>query len=364
MKKKCSMMILPIVSLTGGILGVGVYLFLKQPSFGKLPAGERLERIGRSPNYRAGRFVNQVPTRMWSGDKSRWHLFWKMLFSNRNQVRPKQAMPVIPTDVRQIPDPQNALVWFGHSSCWLQIDGKHILVDPVFCQAAPVSFINKPFAGTDIFHPEKMPDIDVLIITHDHWDHLDYQTVKSLQGKVRSVVCPLGVGAHFEYWGYEKNRLCELDWSEQTEYEGLTIHCLPARHFSGRGTIPNKTLWASFLIEAPSLTIYIGGDGGYGPHFRSIGQRFPKIDWAILENGQYSENWKFIHTLPNQLESIVSDLKARHVVTVHHSKYALSQHSWQEPLQNAENLRAKVHGEVWLPLIGEIVPLDGHTPPR
>ena len=341
---------------------LGVCCFLAQPSFGRNPSGDRLERIRRSPNYRDGMFRNQMSTPVMTNKKSRWQALWEFVFADRKGFRPETALPVVQTDCRQLPDTGNLMVWFGHSSYLLQVDGKRILVDPVFHAAAPVSFVNRPFAGTDIFHTEDMPDKDLLLITHDHWDHLDYQTVTELREKVGRVVCPLGVGAHFEYWGYRTEQLVELDWEEQIPYDSLIIHCLPARHFSGRGLTSNKTLWGSFLIESPSLTLYLGGDGGYGPHFKRIGRRFPKIDWAILENGQYNEDWRFIHTMPEQLGQVVSDLNARHVVTVHHSKYALSRHLWDAPLKTARRLKEEVEACVCMPVIGEILSLDINQP--
>lgn len=345
------------------VLGVaGVLSFLAQPSFGKLPSGERLERIQRSPNYRNGMFCNQIPTPMMTGEKSRWQALWDFVFGSREGLRPDKVVPVVRTNLKQLPRELNLMVWFGHSSYLLQVDGKRILVDPVFHAAAPVSFVNRPFAGTDIFHTEDMPDIDLLVITHDHWDHLDYQTVTELREKVGKVVCPLGVGAHFEYWGYPKGQLVELDWGEEFRYDSLVVHCLPSRHFSGRGLSSNQTLWASFLLESESLTLFLGGDGGYGPHFRKIGKRFPSIDWAILENGQYSKDWKYIHILPEQLEKIISELNAKRVVTVHHSKYALSTHPWDEPIKTAKFLRDRKKQNIFLPRIGEVLLLDTNRP--
>ena len=251
------------------------------------------------------------------------------------------------------------LVWFGHSSYLIQTGGKRILVDPVFCMASPVSFVNKPFKGTDIYKPEDMPDIDYLIISHDHWDHLDYNTVKKLRDRIGTVICPLGVGEHFEYWGFNKKQIVELDWNEDSSLEtGFKVYCLPARHFSGRGLSSNQSLWASFLLQAPSQNIYIGGDGGYDTHYAEIGERFPNIDLAILENGQYNEEWKLIHMMPEQMSQAAKDLNAKKILTVHHSKYALARHPWDEPLQNAENMRNHDSLNVLIPEIGEIVKLE------
>ncbi len=213
-----------------------------------------------------------------------------------------------------------------HSSYLLQVDEKRILVDPVFCMASPVSFVNKPFRGTEIYSPDDMPDIDYLVISHDHWDHLDYHTVKQLKGRIGKVVCPLGVGEHFEHWGFDKSRIIELDWKESaTLSQQFIIHCLPSRHFSGRGLTPNQTLWASFLLETPDRKIFIGGDGGY--------------------------------TMPSLLEQTIKDLGVHRVLTVHHSKYALARHRWDEPLKNARNLSRNDSLTILMPVIGEVVNL-------
>ena len=185
-----------------------------------------------------------------------------------------------------------------------------------------------------------MPQCDWLLITHDHWDHLDYQGVKELKSSIQKVLFPLGVGEHFERWGYPDVMLTELDWQESTDLgDGFTLYCLPARHFSGRGLKRNQSLWASFLLKTPSgRQIYIGGDSGYGPHFSEIGQKFPGIDLAILENGQYNADWAQIHTLPAELPKACRDLGAKEVITVHHSKYTLSKHPWDEPRRNEDAL--------------------------
>ena len=180
-----------------------------------------------------------------------------------------------------------------------------------------------------------------------------------LKERTGKVVCPLGVGEHFEYWGFDKSRLVELDWFEDAGLdEGFLIHCLPSRHFSGRFLKSNQSLWASFLIETPSQKIYMGGDGGYDTRFAEIGKKYPGIDLAILENGQYNEDWKYIHTMPAYLAQAAEDLKAEKYLTVHHSKFALARHRWDEPLRNAVNLKEKDSLDVLMPVIGEITYLN------
>lgn len=350
--------ILLVIVAVFALIGI---VFINQSSFGKLPQGKRLERIRQSPHYKDGAFQNLHETVMMTSDKSRFRSILDFLFRKVEGLRPEKEIPVIKTNLRGISNNKDVLVWFGHSSYLIQIDGKRILVDPVFCMGSPVSFINKPFPATYTYQPNDMPDIDYLVITHDHWDHLDYQTIMQLKDRIRKIICPLGVGEHFEYWGFEEDQLIELDWYENSTSDneaGLSIHCLPARHFSGRGLTANQTLWGSFLIETSSKKIFIGGDGGYDTHFEEIGNRYPGIDLAILENGQYNEDWKYIHTMPSELNRVAKDLKARKILTVHHSKFALAKHRWDEPIMNVRKMIETDSLNVLNPVIGEVVNID------
>lgn len=351
-----------IVLTVFSVLAIAVIIFINQPDFGRMPRGERMEKIKLSPNYRDGQFQNLHVTPMLTSDKGRIRNFLDFLFRKEKDLRPEKELPVVKTDLQQLKRDQDLLIWFGHSSYLVQTDGKRILVDPVFRMAAPLSFLNRPFKGTEVYQPEDIPEIDYLVISHDHWDHLDYQTVMVLKNRIGKVICPLGVGEHFEYWGFEKDRIIELDWNENTATDdGFTIYCLPARHFSGRGLSPNQTLWASYLVQTPSQKIYIGGDGGYDTHFVRIGEQFPGIDLAILENGQYDRNWKYIHLMPPYLVRAAQDLKAKRLLTVHHSKYALAKHPWEEPLTNALKAAENDSLKVILPMMGEPIDLKDTT---
>lgn len=358
-KKRKKHMVISIILGVVLVVGAAVLVLMNQASFGRLPRGERLERINRSPQYRKGEFQNEHPTELMTSGKGRLRTMWEFLFSKPCGVVPDTPVAAIKTSLQNLAQGADAMVWFGHSSYLLQLSGKRILVDPVFCTAAPVSWVNKPFKGTDIYKPEDMPEIDFLVITHDHWDHLDYQTIRRLKNRIRKIVCPLGVGEHFEYWGFDKADLIELDWHEEAlPAEGFAIHCLPARHFSGRGLRSNQTLWASFLIETPSNNVYIGGDSGYDTHFAEIGNQYPDIRLAILENGQYNENWRYIHTLPRYLGQAAKALNAKKIVTVHHSKYALSNHPWDEPLKNELDVARQDSLPLVVPVIGQVIPLQ------
>lgn len=289
-----------------------------------------------------------------------WATMYDFLFERQERNRPDHALPAVKTDLKALDPKENLLVWFGHSSYLIQADGLRILVDPVFETASPLPFFNRPFEGTDLYKPEDMPGIDLLVITHDHWDHLDYGTVTKLRDRTGRVVCPLGVGEYFEYWSFDPQRITELDWGEQVALGGgFTVYCRPARHFSGRTFRANRTLWASFVVETPSQRIFLGGDGGYDTHFADVAREFPNLDVAVLEDGQYSEDWRYIHMLPADLKRAVEDLGARRVFPVHNSKYALARHPWDEPLNNAAALAAEnPEAGIVLPRIGEPVRLD------
>lgn len=361
MKHKKIKMTLLIVLAALGALAVAGCIVLRRPVFGGTPGGERLARIMRSPNWHDGQFHNRLPTPVMTDSGGGFLAgMYEFLFASRPVVTPPAPLTMARRDLRHLPADRDLYVWFGHSSYLLSLHGTSVLVDPTFCAAAPFSFANRAFAGTDRYRPADMPAvIDYLVITHDHYDHLDYETVRQLRPRVRRVICPLGVGAHFERWGYRPGLITELDWDETaTGPDGTRFHCLTARHFSGRTLRRNTTLWASFLVETGGVRIFLGGDSGYGPHFQQIGTRFGRIDLAILENGQYDSRWAHIHTLPHQLGREAVELRARQVVTVHHSKYALARHPWDEPLRNELRARDAYDLHLIVARLGDITPLS------
>ena len=341
------------------ITGLAGILFLNQASFGRIPQGKRLERIMHSPHYDGKQFVNEVKTVTMTGDKNIFAVWRDFLFGDKSLTVPDKAMEVVRTDSKKLPRDRDWIVWFGHSSYLMNLSGKTILVDPIFYKASPVSFVNKMFKGTDVYKPADMPDIDFLVITHDHWDHLDYQAVTELEPRVKRVVTALGVGEHFEYWKYPVEKLVELDWRESADLGGgFNVTATPARHFSGRDLHQNKTLWASFVFKTPKRTIWIGGDSGYGPHFAEIGEKFQNIDLAILENGQYNKDWALIHTMPEFLGKEMKELNAARYMTVHHSRFCLSRHPYAEPLENARRAAEESGKPVLMPQMGDVTYLE------
>jgi L-ascorbate metabolism protein UlaG (beta-lactamase superfamily) len=337
-------------------------------AFGKAPAGARLDRMRRSPNYNGDRFENLVPTEVTVKGTS----FFKMLREFRNRPAdtvPAGRVPSVKTDLRALPDEGVWLVWFGHSSYLLKVEGMTILVDPVFSgNASPVSFFAKAFPGTEVYGVGEMPEIDILLLTHDHYDHLDYKTVKVLAEMAGRVCTSLGVGAHLEYWGVAKEKIVELDWWESWEWEGLMLTAAPARHFSGRGFKRGGTLWSSFVLKGRGHSLYLGGDSGYEQHFREIGERCGPFELAILECGQYGKNWPYIHMMPEQTVQAALELRAAALMPVHWGKFTLALHPWDEPVRRLVAAFAKAPAaegkglRLATPLIGQPVKVGGPYP--
>ena len=328
---------------------------------GKLPSGKYLEKIKQSPNYNGRGFQNLTETPMKPQDVS----YWKMIIEfmkKRKDAAPPSPIPFVKTDLSDITStsPSPVIVWFGHSSYLLRFGNKNFLVDPVFSgNAAPLSFMVKAFKGSNEYNVDDMPHIDYLILTHDHYDHLDYKTIRKLKKKVSRVVCSLGVTSHLKYWGYPTEKIAEFDWwQSEALFDDVKITAAPARHFSGRGLKRNQTLWSSFILESGSHKIYIGGDSGYESHFAEIGNKHGPFDLAILEAGQYNTMWPYIHMMPEETVQTTIDLKAKSLLPVHWGKFSLSLHPWNEPIKRiviaAQSLNVPVH----TPLIGKPLFLD------
>ena len=334
---------------------VGINLFLQQEQFGKRPTGMRLELIKNSPNYKNNAFQNLSHTPSLTEGVSMYAVLKEFVFNKNEFKKPSQNIPTTKTDLLQLNPLENVVVWFGHSSYFIQIDGKKILVDPVLSEnASPLSFTTKAFEGTNVYTTDDFPEIDYLFISHDHWDHLDYKTIMKLKSKIQMVICGLGTGAHFEHWGFDTDSIIEKDWNETiTLEEGFEVHTVPARHFSGRSFIRNKALWMSFVLQTPSSKLFIGGDSGYDSHFAEIGKQFGPFDLAFLENGQYDKSWKYIHMAPNEVLQAASDLKAKALFPVHSSKFTLANHNWNEPLSKITELAQTSEIKLITPLIGE-----------
>jgi L-ascorbate metabolism protein UlaG (beta-lactamase superfamily) len=342
------------------VLALAVYLFMQQPQFGKAPSGARLKRILGSPNYRDGSFQNINHTPQLAEGETMLKVMKKFIFGKKERNKPQDQVPSQKTNLKTLSPHENVLIWFGHSSYFMQIDGKKILVDPVLSgSASPIKMTTKSYPGSDVYTVEDFPEIDCLFISHDHYDHLDYNTIVQLKSKVSLVVTGLGTGAHLEYWGYDATKIIEKDWNEQADLgDGFVATLVPARHFSGRTFKRNQALWTSFVLQTPSKKIFIGGDSGYDTHFAKIGADFGPFDLALLESGQYNESWKYIHMLPEQIVPAAIELKAKVLMPVHWGKFSLANHAWDEPVTKVFANAAKQNLPLLTPMIGEKVNLD------
>jgi len=347
--------VLMVIAIVIGTLLMAVILFLQQVKFGKLPAGERLKKIEASPNYKDGSFQNQSVTPDLAEGVSYYTVFKEFFFNKSKREKPVKPLPSQKHDLLHLDPKKNVIVWFGHSSYFMQVDGKTILVDPVFSGAAsPVSFTTNAFAGADVYGVEDLPEIDYLFISHDHWDHLDYETVLKLKGKVKKIITGLGTGQHFERWGFDLSKIEERNWNETIDLgDGFVVHTTPARHFAGRGLKRNTALWMSFVLKTPNLNIYLGGDSGYDTHYKTIGDQYGPFDLAILECGQYNEYWKYIHMMPEETVKAAQDLRAKKLMPVHWAKFSLALHDWDEPIKRVTAEAKKQNMPLVTPMIGQ-----------
>lgn len=345
-------------------------------TFGKNPSGTALEKIAHSPNYHDGGFKNITETMMMAEKTSFIKLTWRFINKPKNTVPPK-SLPFVKSDLKLITNDKPVIIWFGHSSYLIRINGKNILVDPVFSgHAAPFSFAARSFPGTDIYTTEDFPDIDLLILTHDHYDHLDYPTLLKLKSRTKKIYTSLGVGSHLQYWGIDPAIITELGWwdnrlfAEDTSISSvestspIEFIAAPARHFSGRSFIRNKTLWSSFILKTPEYRIYIGGDSGYDTHFKTIGEKYGPFDIALLEAGQYNIAWPQIHMMPEETVQAAVDLKAKILLPVHWGKFSISLHPWDEPIRRVMAKAQELNVKVTTPLIGEPVILNNSYPDK
>ena len=344
--------------------GGGIFYYIHRPEFGRLPTGSRLEKILNSPHYFKDHFECLTPVRVMAADvedkENRIAATWKFLFGDKTGLVPPMSIPTVKTNLKSLGD-DDCAVWMGHSTIYLQLAGRKILLDPVFSSyASPIFFVNRAFEGSNIYSADDFPPLDVLAITHDHWDHLDYPSIIALKPKIKTVLCPLGVGEYFEQWGFDVDKIIEEDWDSVIDFgRGLTTHILPSQHFSGRMLTQNPTEWCAFAFVTSAQKIFCSGDGGYSNHFKDIGKKFGGFDLAFMENGQYNKAWHAIHMLPNETAQASEDIHAAKVVPIHAGKFALARHLWNEPYIN---LLAESKGrsyELLTPRIGELINFDG-----
>jgi L-ascorbate metabolism protein UlaG (beta-lactamase superfamily) len=346
------------------VLIIGYIAFVNfYPSFGGEVSDALQKEYAKSKNYKNGQFINRKNVPEDLNFVETLSLARKFFFTKVPNGIPKQNIAVQKVDSMNIADykGRTRLIWFGHSTFLLQMDGKNLLLDPMFGKVpAPHDWLGGNRFNSEMpIEIEKLPKIDAVIISHDHYDHLDYGSIKKLKDKVQMFYTPLGVGVHLEAWGIEKNRIEELDWWEEAFLKGLKFACTPAQHFSGRKfNTRQSTLWSSWVIGSATETIFFSGDSGYGPHFREIGEKYGPFDFAMLECGQYNKMWPDIHMFPEETAQAGTDLNAKRIMPIHWGAFKLALHDWTDPVERVTKKARALQIELITPQIGEPIHLN------
>ena len=333
------------------------FIFIKtSPEFGSNPTDEDKVIYEKSPNFENGLFKNLIQTDMDMSFKDMMKLTGKF-FSKIENAKPDFELPLEKTDSVQLKNGEiSKLIWFGHSAFFLRLDDKNILIDPMLGKVpAPHPTLGRNRYSKELpIEIEAMPSIDIVMISHDHYDHLDYGSIKKLIPKTKLFLVPLGVKAHLTRWGVAENKVQEFDWWDSDEVAGIQITFAPSRHFSGRG-LNNRfsTLWGSWIIKGESHNIYFSGDGGYGPHFKEIGDKYGPFDLAMMECGQYNELWSDIHMMPEETAIAGRDVRAKIVMPIHWGAFTLALHSWTDPVERLMVKANEIDLPLLIPTIGE-----------
>ncbi|TKJ23466.1 MBL fold metallo-hydrolase [Blastococcus sp. CCUG 61487] len=320
--------------------------------------------VSGSPHFSDGAFHNTLPTPALAPANTRDGLL-RQWHEERHVGLPGGPIPLerpeLPDDAAEL-----AVTWFGHASALLEIDGRRVLVDPVWSHRVSPSPV---FGPTRLHEPplpiEELPPVDAVLISHDHYDHLDLPTIRSLLAtQTAPFVVPLGIGEHLRTWGVPEDRVVELDWDGAHDVAGLTLTCTEARHFSGRYLHRNTTLWASWAIAGPRHRVFFGGDTGYTPAFSGIGARLGPFDLTLLPIGAYNDAWHAIHMDPEEAVRAHGDLGGGVLLPIHWATFNLAFHPWAEPVQRLLAAARRRDRTVVVPLPGQRIDVLDLPPQR
>ena len=326
-------------------------------AFGGRPSGARLERIRNSPEFANGKFQNTTPSRMIVPGKT-WEMIRHQLFGKEERTPPR-PIPVVmhvAADYAVAPAGLRA-TWIGHATTLLEIDGRRVLTDPIWSERCSPS----AWVGPTRFHPPPialadLPPIDAVVISHDHYDHLDMMTARSLAARGTRFAVPLGIGAHLESFGIPNAQIIELDWGQTAEVNGLELTSTPARHYSGRNPLHgDETLWSSWVIAGPSHKVFFSGDSGYFEGFKATGKAHGPFDLTLVKIGASDPTWVDIHMDPEQAVQVNQDLGGGLLLPVHWGTFNLAYHAWNEPPERVLAAAQKAGVKLVVPRPGEQV---------
>lgn len=341
-KKVKKVLIILVITLAILLLPVVVIGVRASIETGHSPTAAELERYADLAYFKDGRFQSPEPTpsypdRVRGGGKG---YGWLRFILTGNEHAPKNPLPQVLLKRDSFGQPHESLAayWLGHSSLIIELEGKRILVDPVFDNAAPVPFVVRRFVESPITRAE-LPTIDIVLITHDHYDHLEYATMRHLAGGGAIFVVPLGVGGHLKRWGVDEGRIVELGWGEAYGNDTLKIYAERTIHYAGRTfAARNQTLWACYAIIGAKNRVFISGDSGYGDHFKAIGNKYGAFDFAFIEIDGWNPGWPKTHMFPEEVLQTYKDINARAFVPVHWGVFDLAIHAWDESIKMVDQL--------------------------
>lgn len=333
--------------------------------FGGKAKKELKERYAQSKNWQEDKFVNLEPTSMAMSFQALPKLLYKQFFDTKGRA-PASPLPIttFDNDAFLAPSSTPKFIWYGHSVVLMRWMGKTILMDPILGpNASPIApFATKRYSENTLDLIDQFPPIDLLLMTHDHYDHLDLASIKKLKTKTAKWYVALGVGRHLEHWGVESSAIQEFDWWDEAQFENIHFTFTPSRHFSGRGLSDRaKSLWGGWVMQSPETKIYWSGDGGYGPHFKEVGDKLGPFDFGFIECGQYNENWHQIHMYPEESVQAALDAKVKKALAVHWGGFALAQHHWKDPIERFTAEAEKQSLAVSTPVLGELITFETET---
>ncbi|MEM9328233.1 MAG: MBL fold metallo-hydrolase [Bacteroidota bacterium] len=366
MKKVLKWFAIAIGILASTVVLIGVAFLNLSPQFGGTVNDQQQQLFATTGHYAEGIFTNEEEIVMEINCHSIMAMLRETMNPDPNVAPPRniEVEQIDPQSLATLDDSLTRITWLGHSSFLIETGGKRILLDPVFSQyAAPHHFFGRARFNREMpINIAELPAIDALIISHDHYDHLDYPSIDELKGKVGQFFVPLGVGNHLRRWDIPEEKISEMDWWQEEDYEGLKIVLTPSRHMSGRGlTDQSATLWGSWVVQSEHSNIYFSGDGGYGKHFKAIGERYGPFDVGLMECGQYNELWKDVHMMPEESVIAAMDVKAELIMPIHWGSFQLATHSWTDPVERITAAARLMNVPLTTPRIGQAIELTDST---